>query len=293
LASKKEKKKQRTMPVLDLQNPSVGFQLLTLSSDEDQEMMEGVVSLLGLRHKSPPHYLQPAHCSHVTKALRGGGSGEFENGRPSSSFRSTTPTIDLGVQEYGKKRKRATREEVAVLRRAFAINPLPPLEVRMSIAHQLNWTPRKVKIWFQNERAKVRKRTREGDLLERIKTPDSENDEMKDSTPQRGSSSSRTSGGGCSSSSPSPSPVATISAAEEGFPSSLLINRSITPSGVLQSTPFSSMSHHQNHQLVVGLHSPPRLSSSAPEDCLQGEVSPLSHSQIHCAVASAFSRRTL
>lgn len=66
-----------------------------------------------------------------------------------------------GTRNLNKKRKRASRDEVAVLRRAFHANPLPPQEVRVRISQQLGWTPRKVKIWFQNERAKLRKRARD------------------------------------------------------------------------------------------------------------------------------------
>eukprot|EP00008_Paramoeba_atlantica_P006784 CAMPEP_0201482506 /NCGR_PEP_ID=MMETSP0151_2-20130828/6786_1 /ASSEMBLY_ACC=CAM_ASM_000257 /TAXON_ID=200890 /ORGANISM="Paramoeba atlantica, Strain 621/1 / CCAP 1560/9" /LENGTH=286 /DNA_ID=CAMNT_0047865249 /DNA_START=143 /DNA_END=1003 /DNA_ORIENTATION=+ len=262
------------MPVHDLHDP-VGFQLLHLSSDDDQEMMEGVACLLGLRHKptlhsrtSPSFDKTKQRGSQTSKALRCGGDSENQ----SSSLRAANGlTVDLGVQDFNKKRKRATREEVAVLRRAFIVNPLPPLEVRMSIAQQLNWTPRKVKIWFQNERAKVRKRTREGDLLERTRTPDSQ-DESDDMTKERTTT-------------PSPPMVG-----GGGVPP-LPMNRSVTPSGVLQTTPNSMLNSSSSSSFHGGNSSfpAPRLSSSVPENSVREDSSsPLSHSQIHCA-ASAFS----
>merc|ERR1719354_421123 len=81
--------------------------------------------------------------------------------KPKGAINLVNVNFVQNTQDLNKKRKRATREEVAILRRAFSVNPLPPLEVRSKIAQQLNWTPRKVKIWFQNERAKLRKRTRD------------------------------------------------------------------------------------------------------------------------------------
>jgi hypothetical protein len=143
------------MPVLDLQDP-VTYQLVNVPTEEDQEMLDGVAWLLALRHSVTEKGDMPQQRTlQTSKALKG---IQSDTTRPSPN------KVDLGVQgvqDLNKKRKRATREEVAILRRAFSVNPLPPLEVRSKIAQQLNWTPRKVKIWFQNERAKLRKRTRD------------------------------------------------------------------------------------------------------------------------------------
>ena len=148
------------MAVPELQS-NFGMQMVNFSQEEDQDMIKGVAWLLGLRHKLftsefnnsflPSQMFNPLQVRDVA----------IENGLFDSSHGVHSCTIDLGVQDFNKKRKRATREEVCILRHAFAANPLPPLQVRMSISHQLNWTPRKVKIWFQNERAKIRKKTRE------------------------------------------------------------------------------------------------------------------------------------
>eukprot|EP00008_Paramoeba_atlantica_P003653 CAMPEP_0201486178 /NCGR_PEP_ID=MMETSP0151_2-20130828/10219_1 /ASSEMBLY_ACC=CAM_ASM_000257 /TAXON_ID=200890 /ORGANISM="Paramoeba atlantica, Strain 621/1 / CCAP 1560/9" /LENGTH=309 /DNA_ID=CAMNT_0047870661 /DNA_START=105 /DNA_END=1034 /DNA_ORIENTATION=- len=207
------------MPVVDLLNP-VSYQLLAANdeSQEEQEIMEGVAWLLGLRHCQDKNYVLPtrtpfkttaAKLSQTSKALRGShttsgisgnenlinpssvGGGKAAACPPTTASPLRGETVNLGVQDINKKRKRATREEVAVLRRAFAVNPLPPLEVRSRIAQQLNWTPRKVKIWFQNERAKIRKRSRDLDSSsspERVRTPDSSVEESSSSQDERESS---------------------------------------------------------------------------------------------------------
>jgi hypothetical protein len=129
--------------------------LVNSSDDFDEEMMECVTWLLCLRHdKEIGKVLQ------TTKALKGYHSSD-DSSPCSSPSRNDQKKLNLGVRDTNKKRKRATRDEVSILRRAFAANPLPPQDLRFKIAQQLDWTPRKVKIWFQNERAKLRKRTRE------------------------------------------------------------------------------------------------------------------------------------
>uniref|UniRef100_A0A7S4NV03 Homeobox domain-containing protein n=1 Tax=Paramoeba aestuarina TaxID=180227 RepID=A0A7S4NV03_9EUKA len=158
------------MPILDHQDP-VTYQLLNVpSADEqdDQELMEnGVFWLLALRRNATCSKGDFHKTLQTSKALKG------------IQTDSVRPKVDLGVQaqDLNKKRKRATREEVAILRRAFSVNPLPPLEVRSKIAHQLNWTPRKVKIWFQNERAKLRKRSRDCDSTKDCSQDENSQDE--------------------------------------------------------------------------------------------------------------------
>jgi len=155
----------------------------------DEEMMACVSWLLCLRHdKEIGKFLQ------TTKAIKGYSSSSDES-PPTSPSRNEK--INLGVRDTNKKRKRATRDEVSILRRAFAANPLPPQELRLKIAQQLDWTPRKVKIWFQNERAKLRKRTRESfNINEKNKEfpslNDSENslDEQESQKPSPSSSTS-------------------------------------------------------------------------------------------------------
>lgn len=165
------------MPIVDLQDP-VSYQLLNNSQDDDLEFLKGVEWLLALRHGGPIKADLAQKTLQTSKALRGIQTTESAGG-PSAN------KVDLGVQgvqDLNKKRKRATRDEVAILRRAFSVNPLPPLEVRSKIAQQLNWTPRKVKIWFQNERAKLRKRTRDCDPNgnKEVRLVDSTSDDSSD-----------------------------------------------------------------------------------------------------------------
>jgi len=134
------------MPGIVLENQS--SLTSTTNDDFDEEMLEGVTWLLELRKNSK----EIEQILQTSKAIRG-----FSQESPLRS----DDKINLGVRDVNKKRKRATRDEVAILRRAFCSNPLPPQELRQKIAQELDWTPRKVKIWFQNERAKLRKRGRE------------------------------------------------------------------------------------------------------------------------------------
>lgn len=121
--------------------------------ENDEELLQGVTWLLGLRKSST----EIGHVLQTTKALRG-----FQSDQSQMSPLRIEDKVNLGVQEINKKRKRATRDEVAILRKAFLTNPLPTQDARQKIASQLDWTPRKVKIWFQNERAKLRKRGKDG-----------------------------------------------------------------------------------------------------------------------------------
>lgn len=191
------------MPIVDLQDP-VSYQLLQNNQDDDLELLKGVEWLLALRHGGPIKGDLAQKTLQTSKALRG---IQTESARGPSANK-----VDLGVQgvqDLNKKRKRATREEVAILRRAFSVNPLPPLEVRSKIAQQLNWTPRKVKIWFQNERAKLRKRTRDCETKDAGRLVDSGS---QDENSDEGSKSPKVHYPSASSStsipaSPSPSPV--------------------------------------------------------------------------------------
>uniref|UniRef100_A0A7S4PBS9 Homeobox domain-containing protein n=1 Tax=Paramoeba aestuarina TaxID=180227 RepID=A0A7S4PBS9_9EUKA len=218
------------MPVVDFQDP-VSYQLLKQDEEDDLEILKGVEWLLALRHGKKEGF---AHKTlQTSKALRG---IQSESARGPSANK-----VDLGVQgvqDLNKKRKRATREEVAILRRAFSVNPLPPLEIRSKIAQQLNWTPRKVKIWFQNERAKLRKRTRDGENNSPTKLSDSTS--SQDEQSDEGSKSPKVHYPSASSSTSIPSPSSPSSVTLGG---SLVLGekaRSLMMEGASSSSPSAS-----------------------------------------------------
>jgi len=59
-----------------------------------------------------------------------------------------------------RRRHRTTKEQLATLEQIFrAGERLPGLSLRQKLAQQLNMTPRRVQVWFQNKRAKEKKST--------------------------------------------------------------------------------------------------------------------------------------
>lgn len=56
-----------------------------------------------------------------------------------------------------KKRQRTSAEQLAVLERIFETDKMPNQQTRMRLAEQLCMSSRRVQIWFQNKRAKVKR----------------------------------------------------------------------------------------------------------------------------------------
>eukprot|EP01130_Rhizamoeba_saxonica_P013559 TRINITY_DN579_c0_g1_i1.p1 TRINITY_DN579_c0_g1~~TRINITY_DN579_c0_g1_i1.p1 ORF type:complete len:170 (-),score=37.51 TRINITY_DN579_c0_g1_i1:60-569(-) len=56
-----------------------------------------------------------------------------------------------------KKRYRTSNEQRIVLEETFKTEKLPNIELREALAKQLNMTPRRIQIWFQNKRAKEKR----------------------------------------------------------------------------------------------------------------------------------------
>jgi len=56
-----------------------------------------------------------------------------------------------------KKRKRASPQQVALLENIFTVEPLPNTATKQRISQELGMTPRRVTIWFQNKRARLKK----------------------------------------------------------------------------------------------------------------------------------------
>ena len=59
--------------------------------------------------------------------------------------------------EKKKKRQRTSPEQLSILEQIFQGNRTPDYETRARLSKQLGMTPRRIQIWFQNKRAKMKK----------------------------------------------------------------------------------------------------------------------------------------
>lgn len=56
-----------------------------------------------------------------------------------------------------KKRQRTTREQLDVLEQYFQMDKMPSQQARSDLAKKLGMSSRRVQIWFQNKRAKLKR----------------------------------------------------------------------------------------------------------------------------------------
>lgn len=75
--------------------------------------------------------------------------------RPRSEHSAASPPDSTDSE---KKRKRATREQLDILERVFEQEELPSRTRRKELANELGFSPRRIQIWFQNRRAKSKKK---------------------------------------------------------------------------------------------------------------------------------------
>mmetsp|Transcript_18020 Transcript_18020/g.30620 ORF Transcript_18020/g.30620 Transcript_18020/m.30620 type:complete len:151 (-) Transcript_18020:121-573(-) len=61
-----------------------------------------------------------------------------------------------------RKRQRTSPEQLSILENMFKGNRTPDFETRAALSKQLGMTPRRIQIWFQNKRAKMKKLKLEG-----------------------------------------------------------------------------------------------------------------------------------
>lgn len=74
------------------------------------------------------------------------------------------------------KRQRSSPAQLDVLEEQFLLNPMPSHLTRLELAVRLSMTPRRIQVWFQNKRAKVRRAIRNGEDVS-ILVPQSESDD--------------------------------------------------------------------------------------------------------------------
>ena len=63
-----------------------------------------------------------------------------------------------------KKRTRTSTEQLRILQRAFATDPMPSSSARLALSKRLGMNPRAVQVWFQNRRAKEKLDARRAEL---------------------------------------------------------------------------------------------------------------------------------
>ena len=56
-----------------------------------------------------------------------------------------------------KKRQRTSPDQLAILEQIFQTDKMPSQQTRVQLADQLGMSSRRVQIWFQNKRAKVKR----------------------------------------------------------------------------------------------------------------------------------------
>jgi len=98
-----------------------------------------------------------------------------------------------------KKRQRTSPDQLAILEQIFQTDKMPSQQTRVQLADQLGMSSRRVQIWFQNKRAKVKRGV--GKSSDGFQCPESPTLDLDSGSPSLSSSSSS-----CLSSEPS-SPV--------------------------------------------------------------------------------------
>lgn len=65
--------------------------------------------------------------------------------------------VGLHGADHKRKRHRTSPEQLMILEQMFKGNRTPDFETRAKLSKQLGMTPRRIQIWFQNKRAKMKK----------------------------------------------------------------------------------------------------------------------------------------
>lgn len=81
---------------------------------------------------------------------------EHDHDQHTNDMSASSNASDSGPQR--PKRTRAKGEALDVLKRKFEINPTPSLVERKKISDLIGMPEKNVRIWFQNRRAKLRKK---------------------------------------------------------------------------------------------------------------------------------------
>lgn len=88
-------------------------------------------------------------------------------GKPPSPVDATVKFVNSTVENLQsqikkeeapkKKRTRTSPEQLRILQKAFATDPMPSSQARLALSKKLGMNPRAVQVWFQNRRAKAKR----------------------------------------------------------------------------------------------------------------------------------------
>jgi uncharacterized membrane protein YgcG len=135
-------------------------------SPDQQDLLLQVLERTQQREAQRSSEAAGAHNSEMDIA-REGRSSSISSGGGSSSTGGSSSGDDGEVNEdddeaarlqrMAKKRKRVNAQQLAVLEECFAVDPMPNTLAKLKLAETLGMSPKRVQIWFQNKRARLKK----------------------------------------------------------------------------------------------------------------------------------------
>lgn len=133
-----------------------------------------------------------------------------------------SPTYESNSSK--KKRQRTSPEQLAILEQIFQTDKMPNQQTRVQLADQLGMSSRRVQIWFQNKRAKVKRGT--GKEGSQNGSPAGQSNGRRDSTSSSSSSAPSSPVPVSSPSSPASSPIPLVPQTHNQLPSPQVANAS-------------------------------------------------------------------
>ncbi|KAJ8509066.1 hypothetical protein ONZ45_g8730 [Pleurotus djamor] len=112
-------------------------------------------------HVTPHSVSQPRMEPRATSPFNRG--AHPDSSQQAYSAPPVSPTTDEPMIK--KKRKRADAAQLKVLNDVYSRTAFPSTEERLSLAKQLDMSPRSVQIWFQNKRQSMRQTNRQSSTL--------------------------------------------------------------------------------------------------------------------------------
>jgi hypothetical protein len=134
-------------------------------SPDQQDLLLQVLERTQQREAQRSTEAGGAHNSEMDVA-RAGRSSSISSGGGSSSGGSSSGDDGeanededeaMRLQRMAKKRKRVNAQQLAVLEEYFAADPMPNTLAKLKLAETLGMSPKRVQIWFQNKRARLKK----------------------------------------------------------------------------------------------------------------------------------------
>ncbi|GAM20172.1 hypothetical protein SAMD00019534_033470 [Acytostelium subglobosum LB1] len=93
------------------------------------------------------------HLSGVSRSLNSSSSEVSNHHNNGNKLSASSSNVGAGK----KKRQRTSPEQLSILEQIFETDKMPSQQIRIRLANQLGMSSRRVQIWFQNKRAKVKR----------------------------------------------------------------------------------------------------------------------------------------